>query len=245
MDFLEGESVKLLQGDCLEVMRSIPDGSIDLILTDPPYGTTQNKWDSVIPLDAMWLQLKRIIKPNGAIVLFAAQPFTSVLITSNIKMYKYNWIWKKSQATGHLNAWKQPMRNTEDVCVFYSKQASYNPILTNKPAANIRPISKAGKKSSCYGDYKIGIRKCPLDKSMPSTTFEFNNCQDGHHPTQKPVDLLSYLIQTHSNEDETVLDFTMGSGSTGVAAKNLNRRFVGIELDPDYFAIAKNRIENT
>mgnify|MGYP000862600826 CR=1 FL=1 len=233
----------LYNGDCLEVMKCIPDGSVDAIICDPPYGTTACKWDSIIPLDKMWVELKRVIKPNGAIVLFAAQPFTSKLISSNFEMYKYNWVWKKSQAVGHLNAWKQPMRNTEDICVFYSKQCTYNPELKDKPIANQRPRTTRTKTSDNYRNHKLDVFKCPPDKSMPATLLEFNNAQGTVHPTQKPAALMEYLIRTYTNENETVLDFTFGSGTTGVACANTNRNFIGIELDEDYFNIAKNRIE--
>ena len=234
--------IELIQGDCLEKMKDIPDGSVDMVLTDPPYGTTACKWDSIIPLEPMWEQLKRVIKPNGAIVMTASQPFTTTLIASNMKMFKYCWVWEKSQAVGHLNAWRMPMKKTEDITVFYSKQCTYNPELTDKPVENIRPITARTKKTDCYGDHGLDVHKCPADKSMPATIIRFNNAQGTAHPTQKPVALMEYLIKTYTNEGETVLDFTMGSGTTGVACKNLNRNFIGIELDPEYFKIAEKRI---
>jgi DNA modification methylase len=232
----------LFQGDCLELMKDISTGSIDMVLTDPPYGTTACKWDSVIPFEPMWEQLKRITKGNGAIVLTASQPFTSALIMSNVKMFKYCWVWEKSQATGHLNAWKMPMRNTEDVCVFYKKPPTYKPILTEKPIKNVRPVTARTKGTDCYGKHDLNAHKCPPDQSMPRTILKFNNAQGNSHPTQKPVALMEYLIKTYTNEGETVLDFTMGSGTTGVACKNLNRDFIGIELDSEYFKIAQDRI---
>ena len=235
--------IQLMQGDCLERMKEIPDGSVDMILADPPYGTTACKWDSIIPLEPMWAQLKRVIKPNGAIVMTAAQPFTSALVMSNPAMFKYSFVWQKTQATGHLNAWKMPMRKHEDVCVFYSKACTYNPQITDKPKKNQRPLSARTKTSECYGDHKLDAHKCPPDKSMPSTILNFPNQQKQRHPTQKPVALMEYLIKTYTNEGETVLDFTMGSGTTGVACVNLNRSFIGIELDENYFNIAKERIE--
>ncbi len=231
-----------MQGDCLERMKEIPSGSVDMVLTDPPYGTTACKWDSIIPLEPMWEQLKRIIKPNGAIVMTASQPFTSVLVTSNLKMFKYSMVWKKSQSTGHLNAWKMPMRAHEDLVVFYNKPPTYNPELRDKPVANIRPVTNRTKKTPCYGEHKLDAHRCPPNKTMPNSVLQFNNAQGTKHPTQKPVALMEYLIKTYTNESETVLDFTMGSGSTGVAAKNLNRKFIGIELDENYFNIAKDRI---
>jgi len=238
-------SIELIKGDCLEEMKSIESGSIDAIITDPPYGTTACKWDSVIDFDLMWAQLKRIIKPNGAIVLFGSEPFSSALRMSNIKQYKYDWIWQKSQATGHLNAWKMPMRNTENISVFYSKPPMYNPILRAKDRQNIRPLTPRTKTSDCYGEHRLNVHRCPADKSMPSTILKFNNAQGTIHPTQKPVPLMEYLIKTYTNENETVLDFTFGSGSTGVACKNLKRNFIGIELDDKYFDVATDRINNS
>jgi len=234
--------IQLMQGDCLNRMKEIPDGSIDMVLADPPYGTTACKWDSIIPLALMWEQLKRIIKPNGAIVMTASQPFTSVLTCSNLKQFKYSMVWQKSQSTGHLNAWRMPMRAHEDICVFYKKPPTYNPALRDKPAANIRPVTERTKKTDCYGDHRLDAHKCPPDKTMPNSILQFNNAQGTTHPTQKPVALMEYLIKTYTNEGETVLDFTMGSGTTGVACKNLNRDFIGIELDQDYFDIAENAL---
>jgi DNA modification methylase len=240
--YKEKKLINLMQGDCLEKMKEIPDGSVDMILTDPPYGTTACKWDSIIPLEQMWEQLKRIIKPNGAIAMTASQPFTSVLVGSNLKMFKYSMVWQKSQSTGHLNAWRMPMRAHEDLLVFYTKPPTYNPELKDKPAANIRPLTSRTKKTDCYGDHKLDTHKCPPDKTMPNSVLQFNNAQRTVHPTQKPIALMEYLIKTYTNEGETVLDFTMGSGTTGVAAKNLNRSFIGIELGEEYFKIAEKRI---
>jgi len=242
--------MKLLHGDCLELMKNIPDSSVDMVLTDPPYGTTQCKWDTVIDLELMWKELKRITKDNGAICLFGTEPFSSFLRVSNIKTFKYDWVWEKSHATGFLNAWRQPLRNSELISVFYKKQVNYNPQIEDKKPENIRPISNQTKKTDNYGDYKLGKehRKLPADKTMPKTIIKFNvknNRKGKLHPTQKPVKLLEYLVKTYTLEDETVLDFTMGSGSTGVACKNLNRNFIGIEKDDKYFEIAKKRIENS
>jgi site-specific DNA-methyltransferase (adenine-specific) len=233
----------LYLGDCLEVMKDIPDGSVDMVLTDPPYGTTQCKWDSVIPFEPMWEQLRRLAKKNGAIVMTASQPFTSALIMSNVKMFKYCWVWEKTQAVGHLNAWRMPMRKHEDICVFSAGTVSYIPQLEDKPAKNQRPVTTRTKKSDCYGNHKLDAHKCPPDKSMPRSVLKIANQQRQIHPTQKPVALMEYLIKTYTNEGETVLDFTMGSGTTGVAAKSLNRKFIGIELDEAYFNIAKDRID--
>ena len=226
-------------GDCLEVMKSIPDGSIDAIITDPPYGTTACKWDSVIDFELMWEQLNRIVKPNGAIVLFGSEPFSSALRMSNIKNYKYDWIWKKPKGTGHLNAKRMPMNDFENISVFYKKQCTYNPQFTEgKPYK-----SKSGKSS--FEGYGKDNRKGNDNngKRYPKRLLEFNVVERNTlHSTQKPILLMEYLIKTYTNENETVLDFTMGSGSTGVAAKNLNRSFIGIELDDKYFEIAKERI---
>ena len=232
----------LYNADCLEAMRDIPDGSVDMVLTDPPYGTTACKWDSVIPFEPMWEQLKRITKKNGAIVLFGAEPFSSFLRVSNIKDYKYDWVWEKSQATGFLNAWRMPLKATENISVFYKKPPNYSPILTDKELKNIRPVTASTKLSDCYGAHDLNVHKCPPDKSMPKTILKFNNAQGNIHPTQKPVALMEYLIRTYTNQGETVLDFTMGSGTTGVACKNLGRSFIGIEMDADYFAAASKRI---
>ncbi len=224
----------LMMGDCLERMKEIPDGSVDMILTDPPYGTTACKWDSIIPLEPMWEQLKRIIKPNGAICLFSAEPFSSYLRMSNIKSYKYDWVWEKSKPTGHLNAKRQPLRKYELVSVFYKKQCNYFP-------QGIKPANKMVSRTN-RGNYGE-CSKTTLQKATgyPRNILKFNSI-DGAHQTQKPVPLLEYLISTYTNKNETVLDFTMGSGSTGVACKNLNRKFIGIELDENYFNIAKERI---
>ena len=234
--------IELIQGDCLEKMKAIPDGSVDMVLADPPYGTTACKWDTVIPFEPLWGQYKRIIKKNGAILLFGMEPFSSLLRVSNLKEFKYDWVWRKSQAVGHLNAWKQPMRNTEIISVFYKTQPTYKPELLDKKAENIRPHSQRTKTSDNYGAHKLDVHKCPNDKTMPATVLEFNNAQCTVHPTQKPVALCEYLIRTYTNEGETVLDNCMGSGTTGVACKNLDRNFIGIELDPDYFKIAEKRI---
>ncbi len=241
--------IKLMQGDCLERMADIPDGSVDMVLTDPPYGTTDCKWDSIIPLETMWAQLKRIIKPNGAIVMTASQPFTTTLIASNLKGYCYNWVWNKHFAGNFVLAKKQPLKDHEDVCVFSltGKMPNYYPIKTKRE----KPIKK-GKNEDESGAIPIRVSENYKNKiyedKCPTTvgSLDFNvRVGRGLHPTQKPVALMEYLIKTYTNEGETVLDFTMGSGTTGVAAKNLNRDFIGIELDNDYFEIAKKRIEET
>ncbi len=219
-------------------MAEIESGSVDMVLTDPPYGTTACKWDAVIPLGPMWAQLKRIIKPNGAIVMTASQPFTTTLIASNMSDFKYCWVWEKNFKTGHLNAKKQPMRSVEDVVVFYAKQCCYYP----------QGIKAHGKIKNRYvgssTNNDCGAVNIQSHTGYPDQVLRFNRDLPSIHPTQKPVALMEYLIKTYTNEGETVLDFTMGSGTTGVASKNLSRDFIGIELDSDYFEIAKNRIES-
>ena len=241
--------IDLKKGDCLEIMKSIPDGSIDAIITDPPYGTTACKWDSVIDFELMWEQLNRIIKKNGAIVLFGSEPFSSALRMSNIKNYKYDWIWDKKRITAPFLAKKQPLRQHEIISVFYKKQCLYNPQPTLKSTS--KSFSKkemfdgkgevyGGMKRSGtrnenqYGYPKTILREIPVMTNMSKEKFL--------HPTYKPVALMEYLIKTYTNENETVLDFTMGSGTTGVACKNLSRNFIGIELDEKYFEIAKQRL---
>lgn len=235
----------LMQGNCLERMKEIPSGSVDLILADPPYGTTACKWDSVIPLEPMWEQLKRIIKPNGAIVMTAAQPFTSLLVCSNLKMFKYDWVWKKPKGTGHLNARKQPMRDKEDVLVFYSKQCTYNPQMSEGAPYQHKAgkdQTKTSSMSDCYGAH-TNKRYANDGFRYPKQILKFGVVERGAvHPTQKPVALMEYLIKTYTNDGETVLDFAMGSGTTGVACVNTGRRFIGIELDESYFNIASKRI---
>ncbi len=234
--------IKLLHGDCLELMKSISDSSVDAIITDPPYGTTDCKWDSVIPLEPMWNQLKRIIKPNGAIVLFGQEPFSSILRISNIKQYKHDWIWDKVKPGTFATAKYQPLRQHELISVFYNNFGTYNPQMVDreKPKTSKTYNNERTSLWLKYNDEKLKT----YTQLYPKTILKFSNAnQKGKvHPTQKPVALLEYLIKTYTNENETVLDFTMGSGTTGVACKNLNRNFIGIELDETYFNIAKERI---
>ena len=231
--------IKLIKGDCLELMKSIPDGSIDAIITDPPYGTTACKWDSVIPFDLMWEQLNRIIKPNGAIVLFGSEPFSSALRMSNIKNYKYDWIWDKKNSGSGLHAKKQPLKINEIISVF--NKHNYYPIMVKGKMRNKK--SYGSKKGSVTGEIKSNKDNFN-DLYYPKNIIEISNAgQKGKsHPTQKPIELMEYLIKTYTNENETVLDFTMGSGTTGVACKNTNRNFIGIEQDEKYFKIAQDRI---
>lgn len=234
--------IKLIHGDCLEEMKKIPDGSVDMVLTDPPYGTTACKWDTVIPLEPMWEQLKRIIKKNGAIVLFGSQPFTSALVMSNVKMFKYEWVWDKKMPSGMSFAKHQPMRQTECISVFCDGKTVYHPQMVKRDT----PIKGGGmtpSDSAMTNGYKA-LKKVYTHKN-PTTLIQFDKIRkDSVHPTQKPVALMEYLIKTYTNEGETVLDFTMGSGTTGVACKNLNRNFIGIELDKEYFEIATKRINS-
>ena len=238
MSDVKTESLWLMKGNCLDRMKEIPDSSISMILADPPYQMTRNSWDSLIPLDLVWEQLKRVVKPNGAIVMTAMQPFTSVLVCSNLKMFKYQWVWQKEAGTGMLNAKKQPLRDHEDVCVFYAKQPTYNPQYTEgKPY-----VAKKGGETSNYNP-SGNVTTVSDGKRYPKTVQKFNRDKDKIHPTQKPVALLEYLIKTYTNEGETVLDFSHGSGSTGVAAVNTGRKYIGIEMDEWYFEVSKNRIE--
>jgi site-specific DNA-methyltransferase (adenine-specific) len=228
-------------GDCLERMKEIDSGSVDMVLADPPYGTTQCKWDSIIPLEPMWKQLKRIIKPNGAVVMTASQPFTTTLIASNMKMFRYEWIWEKPKATGHLNSKKRPMVAHENVLVFYGEQVSYNP-----QKVKGEPYGFANRKDYSGGVYSKagGYREGNLEgMRYPRSVQLFSTPHHPQHPTQKPVALMEYLIKTYTNEGEKVLDFTAGSFTTGVACVNLNRKFIGIEMDKDYFDIGVNRIK--
>jgi DNA modification methylase len=235
--------IELIKKECIQAMREIEDNSIDAVITDPPYGTTACKWDSVIPFKPMWEQLSRIIKSNGAVVLFGCEPFSSALRMSNIKNYKYDWVWKKDRPSGHLNAKKQPLRNIENISIFYKKQAIYNPVMyIGKKSHSIGKAinDKKQKKNNLYGDFKRINRKGNL--KYPRQILEYSRPHPPIHPTQKPVALIEYLIKTYTNKNETVLDFTMGSGTTGVACINTNRKFIGIELDKEYFELAKKRI---
>ena len=245
----EKENVWLLHGDCLERMKEIPDGSVDMVLADPPYGTTACKWDSVIPLDKMWEQLNRIVKPSGAIVMTASQPFTTKLISSNIENFAFCWVWDKCFGANFVQAKRQPIKDHEDVVVFCmsGKQPNYFPQMTKRDV----PIKKGGNKQSsaipiAVTEASINFGKVgkTYDEKYPTSQIRFN-CREGRglHPTQKPVALMEYLIKTYTNEGETVLDFTMGSGTTGVACVNTQRNFIGIEQDDKYFNIAKERIE--
>lgn len=239
--------IELWQGDCLELMKNITDGSVDLVLTDPPYGTTACKWDSVIPFEPMWKQLNRIIKPNGAICLFGSEPFSSALRMSNIKHFKYDWIWEKTRATDFVNANNKPLKKHEIVSVFSNgttangsdKKMVYFPQGLVMSERKIKRTSRGfqGERPKQKDEYTS------FWTNYPSSVLKYKSIGNTIHPTQKPVALLEYLIRTYTNDGETVLDFTMGSGSTGVACVNTNRNFIGIELDEGYFNTATQRID--
>ena len=243
MSDIKSENSWLMHGDCLERMKEIQSGSVDMVLTDPPYGTTACKWDSIIPLEPMWEQLKRIIKPNGAIVLFGSQPFTSSLIMSNPKMFKYEQIWDKNKGTQPQLANIQPMKSHENILVFGKGKINYYPQKTKGD-----PYTRDNKQNHTEHSLSKGLK--PIKQVNPGFRFPKTvlmyprdfSAQSRLHPTQKPVALMEYLIKTYTNENETVLGFTMGSGTTGVACKNTNRKFIGIELNDKYFEISKNRI---
>ena len=233
-------SITLMQGDCLERMKEIPDGSVDMVLCDLPYGTTQNKWDSVIPLEPLWKQYRRVIKDNGAIVLFADGLFTAKLILSAVDIWRYNLIWDKQRGCDFLNANVKPLKSHEDICVFYKKKPVYNKqVWFSKPYKR----TKNGSLSDNYGQRHEAWSESKNGERNPLSILSFARDGKRLHPTQKPVALLEYLIKTYTNDGETVLDNCMGSGSTGVAAVKTGRKFIGIELDPEYFAIAQGRIE--
>lgn len=239
--------IQLIKGDCLIEMQNIPDKSVDLILCDLPYGTTACKWDTIIPFDKLWEQYERVAKPNAPIVLTASQPFTSALVMSNPKLFKYEWIWEKSKASNFLLAKKQPLKAHESILVFANGTPKYYPQKTQgKPyyRGGIKEKHDIPEVSNDIPNYHSHIRKSEDGMRLPRSVQYFTTAEfDGKfHPTQKPIALLEYLIKTYTNERMVVLDNTMGSGSTGVACKNLNRSFIGIEMDDKYFEIAEKRI---
>ena len=233
---------KIYNEDCLVGMKRIPDGSVDMILCDLPYGTTQCKWDAVIPFDKLWEQYERVIKPNGAIVLTSAQPFTSFLITSNPKLFKYEWIWEKTISSGQLNVSHQPLRAHESVLVFYAKKPTYNEqLVSGEPYSVKRKVSFEGPGYGAQlesSKENTGYRHARTVLKVPNPRIK------GGHPTQKPVALFEYLIKTYTNPGETVLDNCIGSGTTAVAALNTGRKFIGFEKDPKYHASAAARVES-
>lgn len=244
---LENKNYELWQGDCLELMKTIPDKSIDMILCDLPYGTTWNCWDKIIPMEDLWDAYKRVITDVGVIVLFGTQPFTSLLVCSNLEMFKYNLIWKKENATNFANANCQPLRITEDIVVF--SKGGVSPSSKLKTVYNpqgVIEVNKENKRGSVGENYCKTLKNKNIQKytNHPTNILEFSIDSVKFHPTQKPIALLEYLIKTYTNEGEAILDNTMGSGSTGVAAMNLHRKFIGIELEPQYFEIAQKRIQD-
>ena len=229
--------INLKCGDSIEMMREIPGHSVDMVLCDPPYGTTRCKWDTIIPFEDLWKEYKRVCKKNAAIVLFSCEPFTSNLIMSNPKMFRYDLIWDKGRGTDFLNANRKPLRRHENICVFYSAAPTYNKqMIEGKPY-----ICVQGKKTDLYGDYNQVITENSGTR-CPTTILQFK-AEHGYHPTQKPVPLLEWLIKSYSNEGNTILDNCMGSGSTGVACINTKRNFIGIELEQKYYDIAQQRID--
>jgi site-specific DNA-methyltransferase (adenine-specific) len=235
--------IDLKHGDCLQIMKTMPNDSIDAIITDPPYGTTACKWDAAIPFEPMWEELKRVVKNNGVIVLFGSQPFTSALVMSNPKMFKYQWIWEKSKASGYLNSKKRPMVSHEDIAIFCKSTPIYYPQMTKGDPYN---KGTALRNTNVYGNQKITTVKNDEGLRYPRSVQYFKTAESEgkvYHPTQKPLILMEYLVKTYTQENNTVLDFTMGSGTTGVACKNLNRNFIGIESDERYFKIAQERID--
>lgn len=238
------EDITLWQGDCLELMKNIPDNSIDFIFTDLPYGTTQCPWDSVIDLQMLWKEYKRIIKKNGCIALWAQAPFDKVLACSNIPMFRYEWIIEKTRATGHLNAKKMPMKAHENVLIFYDKLPTYNPQMTEGHTP-VHSYTKHTDDGSCYGQTTNNRSGGGSTQRYPRDVlrFKWDTQKSNLHPTQKPVEACKYFIETYTNPGDTVLDSCMGSGTTGVASKELGRKFIGIEKEEKYLEIAKERIE--
>lgn len=237
--------IELLCGDCLELLKAVPENSVDLVLADLPYGITSAKWDCELPLDVLWDHYERVAKPNAAIVLFSAQPFTSKLIMSKVNWFKYCWYWEKEKGTGFLNAKNQPLRCIEEICVFYKKKGIYNPQMVplDKPYRHKLPTSKSetiNDVSSFNEEKKYKV----YTHSYPKNILKYarDNANKGSHSTQKPVALVEYLVETYSTEGDLVLDNTMGSGTAGVACKRLGRSFIGMELDDKMFKIAQDRI---
>ena len=232
--------VDLHLGDCLEILPTLEDNSVNLVLVDLPYGTTACKWDSIIPLDDLWKQYNRICKESGAMVFTAAQPFTTILAASNIQNFKYEWIWEKPQGTNPMNAKVMPLKSHENILVFYRKKPVYNPQMwQSTPYSGFK--SDTAKIGEVYGKAQSRHRDNPEGSRYPKTVLKFKQ-EKGLHPTQKPVGLMEYLIKTYTNPGDTVLDNTMGSGTTGVACVNTGRNFVGIESDEKYYSIAGERI---
>ncbi len=237
-------NAELWHGDCLELMPSLPDGSVDMILCDLPYGTTACKWDTIIPFEPLWEQYERVIKDNGAIVLTASQPFTTALIASNLKLFKYTWVWEKSKATGFLNSKKRPLVAHEDICLFYKKQPTYNPQMTRGDAYD-KGVRKDQTDDDVYGYFKR-VQVKSEGFRYPRSVQYFKTAEsegETYHKTQKPVALFEYLIRTYTNEGEVVLDNCIGSGTTAIACINTRRNFIGIEKEQEYVELARRRVE--
>ncbi len=236
--------MKLFNGDCLEIMKQLPDKSVDMILCDLPYGMTKNKWDSVIPIDLLWQSYKRIIKDNGCIALFGNQPFSSLLVTSNLPMFRYSLVWVKNKFSDFLNAKRKPMKVNEDILIFYKKQPVYNPQYTYSEPYKRWNTQEAVDRQTNYGHHKRNVVESD-GRRLPTTVLNFNRVERPIHPTQKPVELLEWLIKTYTNEGAIVLDNCMGSGSTAIACIKTNRHFIGIELEETYFLNAEKWIKET
>jgi DNA modification methylase len=239
----EDEVIDIIHSDCLEAMRDLPAGSIDACITDPPYGTTNCKWDAVIPFEPMWEQLKRVIKPSGVILLFSAQPFTSALIMSNPLMFKYEWIWHKTRATGHLDAKRKPLKAHESISCFSQSSVPYNPqMVKGKP--HVRgPRANPINANQTYNQFNETTSRCYVsDEYYPQTVLKFSSVPVPIHPNEKPVELLRYLVRTYTNAGETVLDFAAGSGTTGVACEEESRSAVLIEKELAYVETCKHRL---
>jgi len=235
----------LINNDCIEEMKKLKDNSIDMILCDLPYGSTHNKWDSVIPFDSLWEQYERIITEHGVIALWSQMPFTATLINSNLKLFRYEWIIEKTSATGHLNAKRMPLKAHENVLIFYKKLPIYNPQITHNHPRKVSTAEhkRNSKMSTNYHEHKLTTYDSTDRYPRDVLKFKWDKQKSRLHPTQKPVSACEYFIKTYTNENQTVLDNCMGSGTTGIACLNLNRNFIGIELDKTYFDIAKQRIE--
>lgn len=234
--------MKLFNNDCKVKMNDIESKSIDMILCDLPYGCTKNKWDIPIPFEELWVHYNRIIKDKGAIVLFGSQPFTSLLVTSNLKMFRYSLVWEKNKFSDFLNAKRKPMKTNEDILIFYKKQPVYNPQYTKGEPYRRWNTQEAVDKQTNYGSHSKNISEDTEGKRLPTTVLKFNRVERPKHPTQKPVELLEWLIKTYTNEGDLVLDNCMGVGSTGIACKNTKRDFIGIEIDKKYFETAQKLI---
>ena len=230
--------INLINGDCLIEMKTMEAKTVDLILCDLPYGMTKNSWDAVIPFEKLWVEYNRIIKDNGAIILFGSQPFTSIMITSNLPMFRYSLVWEKNKFSDFLNAKRKPMKTNEDIAIFYKKQPTYNPQYWYSTPYTRWNTQTAVDKQTNYGSHKENFVESVDGKRLPTTVLKFNRVERPKHPTQKPVDLLEWLIKTYSNEGDVVLDNCMGVGSTGMACKNLKRSFIGIELEKKYYETA-------